>query len=58
MAVVETLKTAYERGEIEVARLKSELEQIHSISTHFEPNFLLANLLRDLTKQVLSSNEK
>jgi UDP-N-acetylglucosamine--N-acetylmuramyl-(pentapeptide) pyrophosphoryl-undecaprenol N-acetylglucosamine transferase len=55
MAVVQTLETAYERGEIEAEQLKYELEQIHSISSHFEPNFLLANRLRDLKKQVLSA---
>ena len=55
MAVVTTLEIGHERGEIEAERLKYELEQIHSTSSHFEPNFLLANRLRDLTKQVLSA---
>ena len=55
MAVVQTLETAHKRGEIEAEQLKYELQQIHSISSHFEPNFLLANRLRDLTKQALSA---
>ena len=55
MAVVTTLETAHERGEIEAEQLKYELEQIHSTSSHFEPNFLLANRLRNLKKQALSA---
>ena len=58
MAVVQTLHKAYDRGEIEAEELKQELEEIHSISSHFEPNFLLASRLRDLTKQALSATHK
>jgi len=55
MAVVQALGRAYERGEIGGEQLKCELEQIPSISSHFEPDFLLANRLRDLTIQALSA---
>lgn len=58
MAAVQTLHKAYDRGEIEAEELKQELEEIHSISSHFEPNFLLASRLRDLTKQALSATHK
>ena len=58
MAVVQTLHKAYDRGEIGAEELKRELEKIHSISSHFEPHFLLATRLRDLTKQALSAIDK